>query len=74
MLNKYTGFEIFTLSEGLPCKMYSLAEDAPTRTDHNAALYQGVSVIARKAGDYRSDLLKWEIDSSHVLDSMYAKP
>ena len=74
MLNKFTGFEIVSLSEGLPCKMYSLAEDAPTRTNHLATLYQGVSVVARKVGEYRSDLLKWDIDAGDVLDTIYPKP
>jgi hypothetical protein len=32
---------------------------------------QGVALIARKKGSYRSDLLKWDIEVSDVVDSMY---
>jgi hypothetical protein len=28
-------------------------------------------LIARKTNDYRSDLLKWEIEVSDVVDNMY---
>jgi len=32
---------------------------------------QGVAVIARKTDEYRSDLLKWDIDISDVIETMY---
>ena len=71
LFNKFTGFEIIALTEGLPCKVYSLVKDAPTRETCFQSMNQGVAMIARKTGDYRSDLLKWDIDLSDVVDTMY---
>lgn len=71
LFNQYTGFEILSLTEGLPCKTYSLVDDGPTRTNCMATMNQGVAVIARKTDEYRSDLLKWDIDVSQVLDTVY---
>ncbi|MGB4858954.1 MAG: methyltransferase domain-containing protein [Dokdonella sp.] len=75
LFNKFTGFEIVALTEGLPCKVYSLVDDAPTRGNCFQTMNQGVALIARKTCDYRSDLLKWDIDISDVVDTMYpSKP
>jgi len=71
LFNQYTGFEIITLVEGLPCKTYSLVDDAPTRHNCFATMNQGVALIARKTGNYRSDLLKWDIEVADVVDTMY---
>jgi SAM-dependent methyltransferase len=71
LFNKYTGFQIISLTEGLPCKAYSLVNDAPTRRLWFRTMNQGVALIARKTNDYRSDLLKWEIEVSDVVDNMY---
>lgn len=71
LFNQYTGFEIVSLTEGLPCKIYSLAPDAPTRSNSFETMNQGVALIARKIGSYRSDLLKWDIEVSDVVDTMY---
>ena len=71
LFNRYTGFEIVSLNEGLPCKTYSLVKDAPTREICFHPMNLGVSLIARKTGDYRSDLLKWDIDVSDVIDTVY---
>lgn len=71
LFNKFTGFEIIALTEGLPCKTYSLVDDAPTRGNCFQVMNQGVALIARKTGDYRSDLLKWDIDISDAVDTMY---
>jgi len=71
LFNKYTGFEIVSLAEGLPCKIYSLVDDPPTRGNCFHTVNQGVVLIARKTGSYRSDLLKWEIGVSDVLNTMY---
>lgn len=73
LFNKHTGFEIVALTEGLPCKAYSLVDDPPTRRLWFHTLNQGVALIARKTGDYRSDLLKWDIETSDVIDTMYPK-
>lgn len=71
LFNQYTGFEIISLTEGLPCKIYSLVDDAATRKNCFGAMNQGVALIARKTGNYRSDLLKWDIEVSNVVDTMY---
>ena len=73
ILNEYTGFKITCLNVGLPAKMYSLAPDPPTRTNCEHIIHQGISVIAQKTGDYRADLLKWDINPSNVLQTMYPK-
>lgn len=73
LFNRFTGFEIVSLTEGLPCKIYSLVDDAPTRRNCFATMNQGVAVIARKIDSYRSDLLKWDIEISDVVDTMYPK-
>ncbi|WP_456381007.1 methyltransferase domain-containing protein [Thiolapillus sp.] len=71
LFNEYTGFEIISVAEGLPCSIYSLVQDAPAHDNCFYTLNQGVSVIARKAGDFRGDLLKWEVNASGVLETMY---
>ena len=71
LFNKYTGFEIISLTEGLPCKAYSLVDDGPTRGLWIGTLNLGVALIAKKIGDYRSDLLKWDIDITDVVSTMY---
>lgn len=73
LFNKYTGFEIVSLTEGLPCRSYSLVDDAPTRDNCLHPMNQGVAVIARKTDGFRSDLLKWDIDVTDVLDTMYPR-
>lgn len=71
LFNKYTGFEIISLAEGLPCKIYSLAPDPPTRTNSFEIMNQGVALIARKTGNYCKDLLRWDIEVSDVVNTMY---
>ncbi len=71
LFNQYTGFQIVSLTEGLPCKTYSLVDDAPTRGNCFGTMNQGVALIAKKTGSYRSDLLKWDIDVSDIVDTMY---
>lgn len=71
LFNKYTGFEIISLTEGLPCKSYSLVDDPPTRRLWLRTLNQGVSLIAKKINKYNSDLLKWDVDISDVVGNMY---
>ncbi len=71
LFNQYTGFEIIDNIEGLPCKIYSLVDDGPTQTNWHNTLNQGVAVIAKKVADYRSDLLKWDVKTDKILDTMY---
>lgn len=69
--NKYTGFEIISLAEGVPCKAYSLSYDIPTRRFWSYTINLGVSLIAKKTSEYRSDLLKWDIDVLDSISTMY---
>jgi SAM-dependent methyltransferase len=71
LFNKYTGFEIVSITEGLPCKIYSLVDDALTRSIFLPTVNQGVALIARKTGMYRSDLLKWDIEVADIVNTMY---
>ena len=71
LFNKYTGFEIISINEGLPCKAYSLVNDSPTRGLWKRTLNQGVALIVKKTSDYQSDLLKWDIEISEVITTMY---
>lgn len=73
LFNKYTGFEIVSLTEGLPCKIYSLVDDVQTRGNCFQTTNQGVALIARKIGNYRNDLLKWDLEVSRVVDTMYPR-
>ena len=74
LLNPYTGFRIETCEEGLPAQAYSLVADPPTRRLFRHRLNQGVAVVAVKTGEYRSDLLRWDIDPSAVTRTEYPLP
>ncbi len=71
LFNQFTGFEVITATEGIPGRCYSLSEDAPTREMWKYNVNLGVAIIAKKIGDYDSDLLKWDIDITDVVDTMY---
>ncbi|MBN2701703.1 MAG: methyltransferase domain-containing protein [Methylothermaceae bacterium] len=71
LFNSYTGFEIVSLIEGLPCRPYSLVNDPPTIPVCFHTLNQGIAVIAKKTNDYREDLLRWDINISDVVNTIY---
>ena len=48
-----------------------LVDDPPTRGIWSQTLNQGVSLIAKKIDNYNSNLLKWDINISDVVDTMY---
>jgi len=73
LFNEYTGFEIISIAEGLPCKVYSLAPDAPTQDQCFFTLNQGVSIIVKKIENYRSDKLSWDIKTTDILETMYPR-
>lgn len=73
LFNVRTGFEIVSVVEGLPCKIYSLVDDAPTRGHCFRTLPQGVAATARKTGEFQSDLINWNVDARDVLETMYPK-
>ena len=75
LFNAYTGFEIVSIAEGVPAKIYSLSEDPAARDHYLYTVNQAVALVARKTGSYRSDLLKWDIDIKDVINTMYpSKP
>jgi SAM-dependent methyltransferase len=69
-----TGFELVRAVEGVPAKIYSLAEDAPTRGLRDFHVNLGVAVIGRKVGDYDPQKLRWDIDVAEVVKSEYPRP
>lgn len=69
-----TGFELVRATEGLPARAYSLVADPPTRGLYNFRLNQGVSLIARKVGEYDTEKLRWDIDVAQVVRSEYPPP
>lgn len=73
LFNEHTGYEIVSLEEGLPARMYSLVDDLPTRNNCFETVNQGVALIAKKTSSYRADKLKWDVEIDSLLDSMYPK-
>jgi SAM-dependent methyltransferase len=73
LLNKQTGFELINVSEGLPCRTFSLVKDKPTLEIHHFSMNQGVSAFAKKIGPY-NEALKWDIDLSEIYGDAYPKP
>jgi len=71
LFNEFTGFELVEVSEGMPCRAYALVDDAPARQVSNNVMNLCVAAIARKTGNYREDLLRWDVDAADVSDSMY---
>ncbi len=71
LLNSYTGFEKQQCEEGLSAQAYSLSKDPPTRGLTHFLLSQGVVVTATKTAEYRSDLLKWDIDAAAETTTLY---
>jgi SAM-dependent methyltransferase len=71
LFNKHTGFEIVSVAEGLPCRIYSLVDDPPTRKNYAHLMNQGVALLARKTGSYRNDLLRWDLAAADVLETNY---
>jgi SAM-dependent methyltransferase len=69
-----TGFELLSVSDGLPCKAYSLVDDPPSRPIYRQTMNQGVVALARKIGPVRDDLVRWDVDVASVTDTMYPAP
>lgn len=74
LFNDYTGFELVKVSEGIPCRAYALVDDTPARAVSKNVMNLCVAALARKTGNYRDDLLRWDIDAADVSGSMYPEP
>ncbi len=68
------GFQILRAHEGLPAKVHSLVDDAPTRGLRDFELPLGVSLLAQKIADYDREKLRWDIPLSAVLQTEYPAP
>lgn len=71
LFNEHTGFQLLTSEEGSPAKIYSLVAPAASQGNWRFHVNQAVGIIARKTGEYRSDLVKWDIDVEDVTTTMY---
>ncbi len=69
-----TGFEIIRAVEGLPCKVYSLVDDPPTRPFYELELNIGSAIIARKICDFDQTRLRWDVNIREAVKSLYPKP
>jgi SAM-dependent methyltransferase len=74
LFHRATGFELLAVSDGLPCRAYSLVDDPPTRPIYRQALNQGVVALARKVGAVQHDLVRWDVNLDEVIDTMYPRP
>lgn len=71
---KELGFEMVSITEGLPCKPYSLVTDPPTRPFYTQQLNLGIAAIARKVGDYDPERFKWDVKVSEAVKTEYPRP
>lgn len=73
LFNEYTGFEIVEVSEGLPCRIISLVDDAPTRGLKHQEANLGIAMRVRKTREI-SDLVRWDVDVEQLTQTMYPSP
>lgn len=74
LFHRATGFELLAVSDGLPCRAYSLVDDPPTRPLYRQTVNQGVAALARKIGTVQEDLVRWDVNLPEVIDTMYPRP
>jgi SAM-dependent methyltransferase len=67
------GFRVLEATEGLPGRVHSMVDDAPTRDLPYVELNLGVALIAEKIADYDHDKIRWDVPIETVLDSHYPK-
>jgi SAM-dependent methyltransferase len=66
-----TGFKLHVACEGIPARVHSLADDAPTRGIADYELPLAVAIIAEKTKDYDHDRLRWDVPLDSVVESIY---
>ena len=71
LFQKPMGFEMVTVTEGIPCKLYPLVDDRPPNELYRYIVNVGVSMIAKKIGDYDHERIKWDVSLEDVVDSQY---
>ncbi|MDQ6860515.1 MAG: class I SAM-dependent methyltransferase [Verrucomicrobiota bacterium] len=68
------GFAVIRSAEGIPGKVHSLVDEAPTRGLCDFELPLGVSLLAQKVGDYDREKIRWDVPLSSVLKTEYPAP
>lgn len=71
LFNKATGFEIISLTEGLPGRVFSLVGDPALRDNYLHTVNQGIAVLARKISEYDREKLRWDLAPTDIMDSLY---
>ena len=73
LFSQALGFRVIEATEGLPGRVHSMVDDAPTRGLPYFELNLGVALIAEKIGDYDRNKLRWDVPIDSVLDTPYPK-
>lgn len=71
LFNPVTGFELVTVTEGLPARLFSLVRDPAAASMHLFPMNMGIALIARKVADYDRDRLRWDLVPEHITDTLY---
>ena len=66
-------FRVLEATEGLPGRVHSMVDAAPTRDLPYFELNLGVALIAEKIADYDRDKIRWDLPIAAVLDTHYPK-
>jgi SAM-dependent methyltransferase len=67
------GFRVLMATEGLPARIHSLVDDAPTRSLPRFEAFLGVALIAEKIADYDPARFRWEASVESVAAESYPK-
>jgi len=70
LLNRATGFEIVRCNSGLPCTILPLGTEKSTVGILGQPAFMGISVVARKTAEARSDL-QWNVSTEEILTTQY---
>lgn len=73
LFSQAMGFKVLDATEGLPGRVHSMVDDAPTRGLPYFELNLGVALIAEKIADYDREKIRWDLPIADVLDSHYPK-
>ena len=73
LFSEALGFRVLEATEGLPGRVHSMVDDAPTRGLPYFELNLGVALIAEKIADYDREKLRWDVPIDAVLDTLYPK-
>lgn len=68
------GFTVIRSAEGIPAKVHSLVDEAPTRGLSAFELPLGISLLAQKVADYDRERIRWDVPLSSVLETEYPAP